>query len=193
MINLISNIIIGICLFALFTSILINFVEGIDKKATKEKRSIVETGTMTLFFVGFYLLIRFQIGTIQIPQNLQYILILSGLTMIVAGCTINIVGRLNLGKNWANQIKIYQNHTLTKTGMYNLVRHPLYASLMMMFIGSCLVYSNYLAFLAHAFIFIPFMYYRAKQEEKLLSQTFIEYKKYQKEVGMFFPKFKLNK
>ena len=84
-------------------------VNEIMRKATKEKRSIVETGTMTLFFVGFYLLIRFQIGTIQIPHNLQYILILSGLTMVVAGCTINIVGRLNLGKNWANQIRIYQN------------------------------------------------------------------------------------
>ncbi|MGK0469242.1 MAG: protein-S-isoprenylcysteine O-methyltransferase Ste14, partial [Clostridium sp.] len=38
------------------------------------------------------------------------------------------------------------------------------------------------------FIFIPFMYYRAKQEETLLIQTFSEYNDYIKRTGMFFPK-----
>jgi protein-S-isoprenylcysteine O-methyltransferase Ste14 len=37
-------------------------------------------------------------------------------------------------------------------------------------------------------VFIPFMYYRAKQEEKELTKTFKEYKDYQKRVGMFLPK-----
>lgn len=57
-----------------------------------------------------------------------------------------------------------------------------------MFYASSLIYLNYLVFFANSFIFIPFMYYRAKQEEKLLSNKFKEYKNYQKEVGMFFPK-----
>ena len=108
--------------------------------------------------------------------------------MIILGCIINIAGRFNLGKNWANQVKIYNNQTFTRKGMFKIVRHPLYSSLMLMFYGACLVYPNYLAFLANTFIFIPFMYYRAKQEESLLLKTFKEYKQYKKEVGMFFPK-----
>jgi protein-S-isoprenylcysteine O-methyltransferase Ste14 len=32
------------------------------------------------------------------------------------------------------------------------------------------------------------MYYRAKQEERLLEKEFKNYRAYKKEVGMFFPK-----
>lgn len=39
MILLIANIIIGICLFALFTSIMINFTEEKNTNTKKEKRA----------------------------------------------------------------------------------------------------------------------------------------------------------
>lgn len=188
MILIVADIIIGLCLFALFTSILINFAESKNRNVKSEKKSIVETGSMLCFFVFFYILIRFRMGSISVNQNTKIFLIIVGLIIIVFGCIINIFGRFNLGFNWANQVKIYREQTLIKTGVYRLIRHPLYASLILMFYGACLVYPNYLALLANTFIFIPFMYYRAKQEEALLSKTFKEYSKYQKEVGMFFPK-----
>ena len=111
-----------------------------------------------------------------------------GLLILIIGCIINIIGRINLGKNWSNQIKIYDDHSLVSNGVYKIVRHPLYASIIWMFFGASLIYSNYLAFLANLIIFIPFMYYRAKQEETLLKNEFIDYKDYQIKVGMFFPK-----
>jgi len=43
-------------------------------------------------------------------------------------------------------------------------------------------------FLLTVFGFIPMMYYRAKQEEKLLIQEFPEYPAYMKKTGMFFPR-----
>jgi protein-S-isoprenylcysteine O-methyltransferase Ste14 len=188
MILIIADVIIGICLLALFISIIINFSESSNKRAKREKRSIVETGSMSFFFIVFYLLIRFKIGEISVDQNIRFWLIVIGLTMVVSGCIINIFGRFNLGKNWANQVKIYDDQTFIRTGVYGLVRHPLYASLILMFYGACLAYPNYLAFLANTLIFIPFMYYRAKQEETLLTKTFKAYTKYQQEVGMFFPR-----
>ncbi len=190
MILIIADIIIGICLFALFTSIMINFAESSNKKNVKrEKKSIVETGTMTLFFICFYFLIRFKIGEIIIINTeFKTFFIIFGLILIVFACIINIIGRFNLGQNWANQVKIYDNQTCIKSGVFKFVRHPLYASIILMFYGACLVYPNYFTFLANTFIFIPFMYYRAKQEEVLLLKTFKEYKQYKKEVGMFFPK-----
>jgi protein-S-isoprenylcysteine O-methyltransferase Ste14 len=185
-----ADMTIGLCLLALFISILINFAESTDKNVKKEKKSIVETGSMVVFFLFFYALIRFKIGALDINGMIQIVLVIFGLLMIIVGCTINIMGRLNLGKNWANQVKIYDTQTLVKTGMYGIVRHPLYASIMLMFYGACLVHPNYLAFLANTLIFIPFMYYRARQEEVLLSATFKDYSLYQKEVGMFFPNLK---
>lgn len=188
MINLISDIVILICLFALSIAIILNFFES-NNKIAKEKKSVVETGSMVGFFVFFYALIRFKIGFVSLPILGIYIFKIIGLITIIFGCYINILGRRSLGKNWANQVTIYQDQTLIQKGAYKYVRHPLYSSIIWMFYGSCLVYSNYYGFIATTLIFIPFMYYRAKQEEKLLSERFEEYKDYQKKTGMFFPKF----
>lgn len=50
------------------------------------------------------------------------------------------------------------------------------------------IYQNYVVIILNTIIFIPFITYRAKQEEKELDKTFDEYKNYKKKVGMFFPK-----
>ena len=187
MINIISDIIVGICLLVLLTAILINFFET-KNEVSKEKRSVVETGSMTGFFVLFYLLIRFKIGQLELPEIYMYFLKPLGLIIVILGCYVNIKGRVVLGRNWANQVTIYSDQTLIKTGVYRYIRHPLYGSLIWMFYGACLVYPNYLAFLCNSIIFVPFMYYRAKQEEKLLMEQFDEYKYYKKTTGMLFPK-----
>jgi len=51
-----------------------------------------------------------------------------------------------------------------------------------------LIYIDYLAFLSVVFIFLPMMYYRAMQEENILSVEFPEYSKYKLNTGMFFQK-----
>lgn len=190
MFSFIIQFIICSSVVALFLSILIDFtLYTRDEHIKKEKKSIVETGTMTVFLLVFYLLLMSKIGVIPVYNiDLKNILIIIGTVAIVVGCIVNIMGRFNLGSNWANHIKIYDEHTLVQNGMYKIVRHPLYASIILMFYGACLVYRNLLCFFAVTFIFIPFMYYRAKQEETLLIQNFDEYKEYKKTTGMFFPK-----
>lgn len=190
MFSFIIQLIICTSVLGLFVSIIIDFtLYTRDDHIKKEKKSIVETGTMTLFLFAFYLILLTKIGIVPIyNNNLKHTIIIIGTLTIVSGCIMNILGRFNLGSNWANHIKIYDEHTLVQNGMYKVVRHPLYASIMLMFYGACLVYRNILCFLAVTFIFIPFMYYRAKQEETLLIQTFPEYNYYKTRIGMFFPK-----
>jgi protein-S-isoprenylcysteine O-methyltransferase Ste14 len=155
----------------------------------KKKKSIVETGTMTLFFLVYYAIVRSRVGIIPIQIGItKTLLMILGTVMIVMGCIVNITGRLNLGRNWANQIKNYQEHTLVQSGMYKVVRHPLYASIILMFYGACLVYRNIVSFIAVSIVFVPFMIYRARQEENLLIQRFPQYHEYKQSTGMFFPK-----
>ena len=183
------NFIVGICILAIFVAVAFNFIEDSEenKKTKRQKKSVVETGTMTGFFVLVYVLLRFQIGNFSV----SYLpLVILGLVVLIFGSFFNVWGRRYLGKNWANQIKIYSNHSLVRSGPYRIVRHPLYASLIWMFYAVSLIYSSWSTFLATSFIFVPFMYYRAKQEEKLLSKSFPEYKDFRKEIGMFFPKIK---
>lgn len=182
--------IISLCVFLLFVSIIIDFsLYSRDEDVQAEKKSIVETGSMTMFFILFYLLLLSGNWVWQISSgHTKEILIVLGTAMIVAGCFMNLSGRFHLGKNWANQIKIYEKHRLIQTGLYRWVRHPLYASLILMFYGACLVFRNIAAFLAVTLIFVPFMYYRALQEEGLLIQRFSQYKEYRRKTGMFFPR-----
>lgn len=189
-ISLVSSSIIILCVFAIFVSILINFIEAKSKENVKrKKRSIVETGSMIGFFIVFYLILKFNICQIEL-ENLGFRigLLVLGLILIVLGCIVNISGRLRLGGNWANQVIIYKDQTLVTQGVYGIVRHPLYASLIWMFFGASFAYVNIAALLANLLVFIPFMYYRAKQEEKVLLTEFKNYSSYKKNVGMFFPK-----
>ena len=190
MMYLIDNIIVGICFIAVVIAVLIDFVEyhGRNQKK-KEKKSIVETGTMFLFFFLFYSFMKFDIGRIKFDFNYLILMVnVIGLAIIIVGSIVNVKGRFKLGKNWSNQIKIYKDHKFISTGVYSIVRHPLYASIIWMFLAASIVYSNYLSLLSTILIFIPFMYYRARQEEFLLAKEFENYKSYQRGVGMFFPK-----
>ncbi|HEX9060035.1 MAG TPA: isoprenylcysteine carboxylmethyltransferase family protein [Clostridia bacterium] len=182
--------IICLSVFSLFVAIFVDFaLYGKNEKVQKEKKSVVETGTMTLFFILFYVILRSGTGVIPIKSNLgKELIMIFGTMLIVVGCIANIHGRLSLGKNWANQIKIYEEQTLVVTGMYKIVRHPLYASIILMFIGGCLVYRNVLAFISVFAVFVPFMTYRARQEERMLVHRFKEYGEYKEKTGMFFPK-----
>ena len=185
-------IIIGLAVLVIFASIAINFFEAqASGKVKKEKRSFVETGSMVGFFLIFYLVIRLRLGIFDYSYiPVRFGLMLFSWIILIVGVYFNVAGRFKLGSNWANQVRIYKNQSLVTGGVYSVVRHPLYASLIWMFYAASLIYLNWLAFLLNTLIFIPFMSYRAKQEEKLLAKEFKNYKNYQKEAGMFFPKLK---
>lgn len=188
----IDGIIVGLASAAVIIAVLIDFMEFHEKNNIKKrKNSIVETGTMFLFFFLFYYLVRFNVGYISVQISPVFIAInIICMIIVMIGAWVNIAGRFKLGKNWSNQIKIYKDHTFVSSGVYSTVRHPLYASLVWMFLASSVVYMNYLALISVLSIFIPFMYYRAKQEEVMLSAEFKDYRQYQERVGMFFPKIK---
>lgn len=181
----------GICLWVLISSIVINFFLSSDKVVQKEKKSVVETGSMFAFFIVMTYLIYRRIGLINTFFITELILGFIGTFFIIVGTVINVFGRLTLKQNWGNQIRIYENHTLVTKGIYKFVRHPLYSSTILMIAGFSFIFMNLLVFILNLVIFIPFMIYRAKQEEVLLTKHFgDEYPRYKEKTGMLFPKIK---
>jgi protein-S-isoprenylcysteine O-methyltransferase Ste14 len=179
-----------LCAFATLTAVLLNFLLAQKAAAVKrERRSVVATGTMLGFFAGYYCLLRFRIGAVDfLPGPIEPVAAVVGLALLVAGTCVNILGRIALGGNWGDHIRIYQDHGLITRGVYRLLRHPLYASLIWMFCGAALVFQNWLALLANLGLFLPAMYYRARQEEVALTVEFPAYAAYRRTTGMFFPK-----
>lgn len=185
--RLAAGVVTPLCVAAVLLAVFVDFVEFDRRTQVKaQRRSIVATGTMLAFFTGLYLIIRLQVGVItDISIVWQWLLIPCGCLLLVLGAMVNVAGRMTLGRNWANHVKIYADHTLVTGGAYRFVRHPLYASLIWMSYGSALVYANWAVALATTVIFVPFMYYRARQEEELLAREFPEYVEYRRRVRMF--------
>jgi protein-S-isoprenylcysteine O-methyltransferase Ste14 len=182
-----ARLIVTLCTISVLTAVLMNFMLAKTSRAVRTKRkSSVATGAMLAFFAGVYLLIRFRIGARVIPQIYHPAAIL-GLMLVVLGTVVNITGRFSLGRNWGNQVIIYEDHRLVTGGVYRLVRHPLYAGLIWMFTGAALVFQNWAALAATILIFFPGVYYRGKQEEKALVAQFPDYADYRNRTGMFFP------
>jgi protein-S-isoprenylcysteine O-methyltransferase Ste14 len=187
----ICQILITTATISVFVAVIVDFKRYNHREDTvKSQRSIVATSTMVGFYVILYVLLRFKIGTVNTGTN-DLFRIAVGTILIVIGAVVNILGRIQLGQNWANHVKIYEDHAFVNYGVYQYVRHPLYASIILMLLAACLALENLLGLLLTIGIFIPMMNFRAKQEEVLLIKTFEdEYQRYTKETGRFIPKFK---
>ena len=182
-----ARLIVTLCTVAVLTAVFINFQLARRSHTIRSERpSLVRTGSMLAFFAAIYLLIRWRVGVCEIPV-LGHPAAMAGLLLVVLGAVVNIMGRFALGRNWGNQVIIYQDHTLVTGGAYRFVRHPLYASLIWMFIGASLVFQNWAALLATLGIFVPAMVYRGKLEEVALLAQFPGYADYRDRTGMFFP------
>ncbi len=189
--NAVRDIGVFLCAVAVLVSVGWSFANYHQRRpVSRGKRSVVDTFTMLLFFVVFCRLIAGRIGALPgVPASLEIAALVLGFIPLLAGCAVNLLGRRQLGANWANQIAIYQGHTLLTAGTFALVRHPLYASLVWMFIGASIAYLNGAALLITLLVFLPAMLYRARQEEKLLLESFPQYAAYRTRTGAFFPRF----
>lgn len=185
----VSNIIVWLCSWTLISSVIVDFLLYQDNKNTqKKKKSKVATWNMSLFFFFLYILWWTKIWKFNIESEFIIFINILWLSIVVISTFFNVVWRFYLSSNWANHIKIYDNHFLVNSWPYKIVRHPLYASLIWLWIWVWLVYSNYLMLILTLLIFLPMMIYRAKQEEELLEKKFNNYKEYKEKVWMFLPK-----
>jgi len=102
------------------------------------------------------------------------------------GAWLGIAGVRLLGKNRTPFPKPQAGSTLVQTGVYRLVRHPLYASVILLATAWSLLWRSGPALTATAFI-ILFLDAKARREERWLRATFDEYAAYAKRVRRLIP------
>ncbi len=181
--------IIGLFAAIILAAVLFSFIAFSAQKEKRKKLTVIDTFTMLLFTLIFAIVVRKNIGDFIFDIYwLNLALMIIGVSLVILGGVFNIYGRVCLSNNWSNQIRVWKKQRLVTSGAYSVVRHPLYASLIWLFIGVSLVYRNWLALALNLLIFLPMMITRAKQEEKILEKSFRNYPEYRREVGMLFPK-----
>lgn len=79
-----------------------------------------------------------------------------------------------LGKQWSIAARLIEGHKLVTTGVYGLVRHPIYTAIFGMLLATGLALSNWLALAAGLVVFLIGTKIRTNIEEGLLRDAFGE-------------------
>lgn len=112
--------------------------------------------------------------------------VIAGMALMLVGASIALAGAMALGRNLTPFPKPPEQARLVRHGIYAVIRHPLYTSVIAVAIGWALVWQSWLA-LVVALVLIPFFAAKARHEERWLREKFPEYADYERRVRRFLP------
>ncbi len=111
----------------------------------------------------------------------------AGLALTLAGIALAIWARLHLGRNWSAAVVIKEGHTLVRSGPYAVVRHPIYAGLLLAMLGTAIFDGTERGLVAVGLALIGGLL-KSRQEEAFMRERFgEEYGRYAREVKRLIP------
>ena len=143
------------------------------EKESKQKEVIAFSGLM--FLVGFICAgLNYRYSWIKLPN---LVVIISSVIFVLAYILYAEVLRENA--YLSRIIEVQENQKVVDTGLYGIVRHPMYAVTVLLFLSMPLVLGSLISFVI--FLVYPFIIAkRIKNEEEVLEKElkgYIEYKK----------------
>ena len=112
--------------------------------------------------------------------------VFAGAVLMLLGAGVAVAGAVALGSNLTPFPMPADQAQLVRHGIYALIRHPLYTSVMAGALGWALVWQSWPALLVAAAL-IPFFRAKARREERWLREKFPDYAAYQRRVRRFIP------
>ncbi|MGA3311002.1 MAG: protein-S-isoprenylcysteine O-methyltransferase [Xanthobacteraceae bacterium] len=95
-----------------------------------------------------------------------------GLVPLCAALWLFRRSHVDLGRNWSISLEVREQHALVKTGVYRLVRHPMYSSFFLLGLAQMLLLSNWLAG-ASGLVGAGVLYtFRVRREERMMLECF---------------------
>lgn len=111
-----------------------------------------------------------------------------GLGLFAIATAVRLTAILTLGKFWSLHLEIREGHRLITEGIYQYMRHPAYAAIMLEVVSIPLVGNAYWSLLIGLGMYIPLLLVRWSREEKEMVAKFgEEYERYRREVPAFVP------
>lgn len=149
----------------------------LDAKEKEREQSIVVKLSGLMFLVGFVLAgLDFRFGWVKLPFTVN---IVASVIFIIAYILYAEVLRENT--YLSRTIKVVEGQKVVSTGLYGIVRHPMYFATILLFMAMPLVLGSvvsFVVFLAYPFIIAK----RIKNEEEVLSRELEGYDEYKKKV-----------
>ena len=135
-----------------------------------------------MFIAGIFILVkspellRKRLNAKENESEQKTVVALSGLLFIISFVTAG----LNWRFNWW-MLEIQEGQKVIDTGLYGIVRHPMYMATVLMFLSMPLVLSSPISFII-MFGYIPVIAKRIRNEEEVLEDGLIGYKEYKTRV-----------
>lgn len=143
-----------------------------------------------LFMGNFRFLARFGIpvdtlAVLFIPHTI--VINVAVVTLLIAGLIVAVLARRTLAENWSGAVALKEDHKLITMGLYHYVRHPIYAGMLLMILGTALFVGTLGAFIGFLIVLLG-IWLKLKEEEALLAEHFPdEYSSYKNHTKMLIP------
>ena len=145
------------------------------EKEQEQKKVILYSGLM--FLSGFIIAgLNYRYNWIMIPN---IVVIISSIMFILAYILYAEVLREN--EYLSRTIEVQENQKVIDTGLYGIVRHPMYGATILLFLTMPLILGSIISFVI--FLIYPFIISkRIKNEEEVLERELVGYTEYKNKV-----------
>ena len=130
---------------------------------------------LVLVATGFALVF----GWVAAPQPMPRLSIGALLTFV--GMVGTFYSRSYLGRMWAADVTLQDDHHVVDTGPYGIVRHPIYTAVLTMYLGTTLAFFTWWTVLAYAVILVAHIV-KTTVEDDFLMKELDNYSTYQEKV-----------
>ena len=157
------------------------------------KRKVAHTFTVLntgLLYLGFLLILLGRsvpgsLGLLIVPQTIP--IDVTGTVFAIIGVAFAIWSRQSLRNNWSGEVAIKEGQQFIRSGPYAVVRHPIYAGMLLALFGTTLVSATIGSLLGLVLAMVS-LWQKAYIEEQFLIVEFGEqYANYQREVKFLIP------
>lgn len=145
------------------------------EKQTEQKTVVALSGLM--FIAAFVLAgLNFRYGWIPMPAALTWIA-----TAIFLAGYVMYAEVLRENAYLSRTIEVQENQKVVDTGLYGIVRHPMYSATLLLFLSMPLILGSIPSFII-TLTYIPIIHKRMTNEEKILAEGLEGYKEYMQKV-----------
>ncbi|MHB1222324.1 MAG: methyltransferase family protein [Gammaproteobacteria bacterium] len=127
------------------------------------------------------ILLAILVSTPYARINLHTVGLVIGIALLGAGACIMAIAFRQLGAALTSAVSPVQDGKLITTGIYSIVRHPMYSGAIMVTIGWSILWGSLLS-LVFTIVLAVFFAFKAQKEEKLLNEKYHGYADYQARV-----------
>ena len=114
--------------------------------------------------------------------------IVAATACLAIACAFSWAAARALGKHWRIEAGLNPDHELVQSGVYGIVRHPIYTSMLLVVTATCLMLAPLYLLPASLLLYVAGTEIRVRAEEALLAGRFGEaFAQYQSRVPAYVP------